>query len=473
VNITVVNGLILAGRHISLRQAMVDFQGTQTLGGTGRVTFESSEMGRSSFTVHGGVLSIERGVLIEHAGNIWSPDGGIINFGTILVDGPGTYTSIEGKTFFENRGTIHVSGGANLRLGGRPPGGALSLVSNTGTIEVDQSTLVLDGEITTVGIGTITRTGGTVALSGKVINDGATFPPAGLPGPVNLTGTIKGGTVRFGPDSGLTWSIGGFTLDSVEVAGILDLIGTTVRIVGGIRVAGTITLHDSTWQSASLQSVGDMSIDGPGSIVINRGYISASGGRLILGSGLTIRCMAANSANTISGTGGVVNHGTILIEGDANLAAQTGGAIHGAVTNTGKLVVVAGRLNTLGDAFENSGDVDVHANAQLFTRGPYSQTGGMTRLLGGEIDPGGVDGLSDYPFDLQAGVLEGTGWVRGNLISSGRLSPGGISAVGTISVAGNLSLLPTSILDIEIGGRIDASYDRLRVTGMMTIAGIR
>lgn len=68
------------------------------------------------------------------------------------------------------------------------------------------------------------------------------------------------------------------------------------------------------------------------------------------------------------------------------------------------------------------------------------------------------------------GIISGTGTIKGQLISSGTLSPA--NSPGTFSVQGDYTQNSDELLSIEIG-RTDpgTSYDQLHVSGTATIAG--
>ena len=78
--------------------------------------------------------------------------------------------------------------------------------------------------------------------------------------------------------------------------------------------------------------------------------------------------------------------------------------------------------------------------------------------------------LSVSELDLLLGsLLNGTGWIFGDLNNGGTVSPG--DAPGTIHVSGNYTQTPTGLLQIQIGGRGVNQYSLLAVNGTATLGG--
>src|SRR5207302_8279103 len=121
------------------------FLGTQTLMGTGTVTFNGAVNDRSALVVgDGDTLTIAPGIIIHgKTGFIGSSSGGtFINQGTIAADGGGTITA-QGVGNFSGGtltgGTWQVSGGSTLRLIG------VNIVTSAATISLDGGNLFSDG----------------------------------------------------------------------------------------------------------------------------------------------------------------------------------------------------------------------------------------------------------------------------------------------------------------------------------------
>ncbi len=151
---TVDDGLMLNNAQINLGDnTELSFSGTQTLGGTGTVTFDagaSSAIGDSGAA--GTTLTIAPGIIIETAG-------------TGAVD--------TGNAGLDNQGTLDdVASGAVLTIGGTD-------WTNDGTIAMSGTTLNLGGTFTEASLGTIQRdpnAPGTVNITGTLELTGQTLP---------------------------------------------------------------------------------------------------------------------------------------------------------------------------------------------------------------------------------------------------------------------------------------------------------
>jgi len=98
----------------------------------------------------------------------------------------------------------------------------------------------------------------------------------------------------------------------------------------------------------------------------------------------------------------------------------------------------------------------------------YNPTGDFAGDI--RIDQGALQLQRDVTGNVevqQRGALTGNGRVGGNLNVGGTLSPGG--SVGTLSVAGDFNLLPTSFVVIELQSA--DSFDRITVSGTANLDG--
>ncbi len=75
-------------------------------------------------------------------------------------------------------------------------------------------------------------------------------------------------------------------------------------------------------------------------------------------------------------------------------------------------------------------------------------------------------------MDVRAGVLEGNGYVAGNLVNGGEVRVGGAGAAGALYIAGNYTQTAAGVLAMELGGPgLGTGYDYLYVTGAATLGG--
>jgi fibronectin-binding autotransporter adhesin len=294
--------------------------------------------------------------------------GTFINAGTVTV-GNGDTLVIDPYSF-SNTGTISLSGGATAIIGAPAnPWGLIPAWSNTGTIAASNATVVLAGTVHTGQIGRITDTGGTIALTGTLINTGSTLTlgSGGLLPALSLSGTIQGGTI-VDTASLLTVGPGTAELYAVSYAGTLALTQSDayLRIYGGLALAG---LAEITGQGAILafqgtQSFNATSVELGGSIDVTHDYTKAGGSTLTLGPSLVVTQageLAAIGLAADLSTDGIVNQGTIaggIYGGTLTLGGAT-------FINQGHVSVSNGdTLSLKAAAFSNTGNLSI-SNATL------------------------------------------------------------------------------------------------------------
>ncbi len=237
-------------------------------------------------------------------------------------------------------------------------GGTLTLDGNwgnSGTVEINGSTLAIPGSVRASNLGVLAGTNGVVAVSGSVDNSNGTWTlGAGLE--LELTGgRITGGTVVVTNAPGLVAGGGGGILDGVTVLGTLDagnsVNGSGVTITNGLVLNGTALVGNPTnnWWGG-LAFAGSQALSGSGTVVFgNQGGYNAvieviPGSTLVIGSGITIH----GQSGTVGEYPGypwygptnvsVVNQGAILADskgGTITITAQS-------VANSGSLGMTDG-----------------------------------------------------------------------------------------------------------------------------------
>ncbi|MBN2476016.1 MAG: hypothetical protein JXB62_15500 [Pirellulales bacterium] len=139
----------------------------------------------------------------------------------------------------------------------------------------------------------------------------------------------------------------------------------------------------------------------------------------------------------------LVNHGTMTFEMATSVPKV--GADH---VNDGTINAVKGTLLfDYADSVTNSGDVEITLGARFnLANVAYTQTAGVTNLLGGELQSYGTGAV----IDLQGGTLTGSGTVTGPLLNAGEVAPGG--PLGALDLNGDYTQTATGILALDIGG---------------------
>ncbi|MGP0065533.1 MAG: beta strand repeat-containing protein, partial [Isosphaeraceae bacterium] len=346
--ISVTGGMTLAnGAQVTVGDANssgeVDFQGNQTIGGTGDFTFAGVG---GTLSVIGDVI-VGPGVTVDGtSGTLNIQSGGLVNQGTIDSGSGGTISlQYDSGTSWTNAsgGILEAAGGSTLSIGGtggtggtgatgiNAAGGILQAAggstltlgtawSNAGTIVVTDSTLNLWGSFTTAGLGSYTPTGSTINLTGTLDNIGATLILDTATGSWNLVGgTLDGGALATLDGTSLASSDYGGTLEGLTLGATVSgqgQPGTVTVATGDATVTGGLTLTNGSVVEIDAVSFppllvfqGDETIGGSGQI-----EFAGPGGELevigdvIVGPGVTVD---GTSGTLNIQSGGLVNQGTI------------------------------------------------------------------------------------------------------------------------------------------------------------------
>lgn len=188
-----------------------------TISGTG--TFNESASGGSSFPTFGS-LSVSGGSFLEagtatthltvtgaadFTGGTATISNGIMNFGTLIVDGSNNTVSLQGGTVTANTGPSSIVASDTLIIGGGTvaaiadfTNGGLS-IANNGTVK---GAGTLKGALTGFGSGVVRASGGTLELTSNI---------AGSSGLIYTIGTVAGSVLQI---DGSVGSINAFTFAS-------------------------------------------------------------------------------------------------------------------------------------------------------------------------------------------------------------------------------------------------------------------
>ena len=254
--LTVTNGLTLngtayVGNPTNTWYGVINFEGTQTLSGSGTPVFGNHSYANSLLLANAGAtLLIAAGITVHgQNGSVgYNPSIGggsaganVVNQGMILED--------------LNKGTITIAGGSLINNGTLEAqnGGVLQLNSgtwtNNGTIQADAGTVNLGGSFATAGLGVIQSPGGMINLTGTLNNTNSTLVVDGAMAPWTLVGgTISGGTVATTNGAALVASSG--TLDGVTMNGSLDvgnsMNGASLTVTNGLVLNGIALVGNRT-----------------------------------------------------------------------------------------------------------------------------------------------------------------------------------------------------------------------------------
>lgn len=218
---------------------------------------------------------------------------------------------------------------------------------------------------------------------------------------------------------------------------------------GTLNAGSTITINGSAITSSSVvaqdlgQNNGTITISIGGSLILNNGTQFTNAGSVLVNGTLTNNTTweaFPGSSITISGTYinqfSILNEATITING-------------GTVNNTG----------TLDNAFNPTfpGTITIDCGGIINNIAPGILKVGNTTFLNCS------SGVSN------SGTLSGNSTITGNLVNSGILAPG--NSPGLYTVSGNYTATGTATHNFQIAGTTTNLFDRLDVTGTVTLDG--
>jgi hypothetical protein len=455
------------------------FQGSSTLGGSGKVVFGGSASNALYAYGNGGstgaILTLASGITVQ--------------------GGSGIISGEFSKDSIVNNATITVGSSRTLTVGG------LNWVNN-GTITATNATVNLGGSFTTAHLGSFSASGSTVNLTGALDNSSATLALAPALGAWQLHGgSINGGTISSTGGSKLALTGYGGTLTGVTVAAGVTVDGTQsigsspafADVSGGLTLNGEADLGSTSGNVyGQLFFQGSQTLGGSGKVVFggsasNALYAQGNGGSspatLTLASGFTVQGGSGiiSGYNTSSSSDSIVNQGAItggssgtLTIGGVNWVnngtiAANGGSISvgNSWTNNGTVLAQNGGLLST-PAFSNAGSLTIDgASSQLTSSGNYTQTGGSTTLKNG-----GTLTATSSTVNIQGGTLAGTGTINGALMNGSIVSPGAGTSAGVLTINGSYTQTSAATLNIKLGGlTAGTNFDQLVVSGLATLGG--
>ncbi len=428
---TLDNGIITVGTTDN-GHSYFYLNGTQTIGGTGEVVFANSPTGYTRFMNvlgTGAQVTFGAGVTIHgrDASMTASPGQQFINEGTIAADADevtvtritnlGEFAADGGLLDVNNLtgslGLVTLSSSGSMEIEGTYTVDQPVTIRDTSTLTLDgtwsnassismtTSTVNLDGNFTVTGLGSFSRTGGTVNLAGICDLEGGSMAFDAITGSWQVTGGgFVNGTVSGTGGFGIRADNGG-TLDAVTLQGDCLLVesGGWITLLNGLTLDGsTVTLGESTNGHSYIYCSGTQTIGGTGEIVAidsPTGYTrfitpQAAGTVLTIGSNVTVR--GAHLTFNTASNNSIVNDGAI--QSDVN-----GETVYiSRVTNNGSLDALNGGILTLDISWSNAGTISV-VDSHLNLDGDFTLTdlGTITRS-GGTIE-------IDDDLDLEGGTL--------------------------------------------------------------------
>jgi hypothetical protein len=427
--------------------------GVLTVTGTGVLTTNSLQVFRSP-TTPGTVVNLTGGTINTSALNLngtlaafnWT--GGTLNLTSDVTwdsaADPTTTSSAFGPSLvLNNTQTLSVAG--NEILGGVGPFG---LTLNGGSMHT------VAGSITISATGTLTLNGGTLNV-GTLVNSGTFNFIAGTLG-INQAGANLNFPIVTGSPSTIN-----INADNISVGSGSSFAGFNHQ---GVLNVGAFNV---TLNSAGYARLGVLTSLSGGSISAPNGVYLSGGGNLV-GSGAVKARLTGDSGSVIEATGA-------LALGDASSPAgfSYAGELHTkqfTVTLNSSGPATLGNLTTLGSGaipgtLSAANGFVVDFGKAVTGYGTINSTNTLATLA---TINGTVQGDSPaHPITL-SGYIKGTGTFN-NVNFSGTFSPGLSPTVATV---GNISLVPTNTLIMEIGGTDPGSgYDKIQASGTLALGG--
>jgi cytoskeletal protein CcmA (bactofilin family) len=448
----------------------------------GNTTFTGNNTGSANIIVAGGTATFNG--TTNTTGGATLSSGTLDGTGTLNVGGPVT---LNGATLTGNgilnatagatiNGTFTLNGTRTLNLFGNSTWSTAYITGVGGsTITIQpNSTLTVTGDYYVYG-GSQTATVNNQGTLKKTAGTGSTY----FYGPFNNTGTLE-------VDSGSVALAGG---GIISASSMVDLAAGT-----NLYLSGNYTIMDGfqfTGLGTVTQTAGTLTLDGllkAGTFVWGGGNWDAantSGLTTTIASGTTLTMAAINDGSrsfngrTIANNGIVNWTGGYLYGGNGSSFVNNGAFNdqnassyyvynpYGGTftfTNNGAYTRTTTGTTTFYVPFTNNGAINVSAGTLQFTN-TFTNTSGGTLTAGSGATLQFTQGLT-----LAAGTLSGNGTVIGNVTAQGTVAPG--ASAGQLTITGNLSLLATAQLLIELGGPVQGTgYDFLSVSGTGALGG--
>jgi len=355
-------------------------------------------------------------------------------------------------------------------------------------------------------------------------------PPSSASGPLGLGGlSINGGTIGTTTAAGLNNAVGNtvFVNNNFAVAGAngtndgVTFAGNTVLSAGTAVVttnsgfldfSGTISENfggnNLTFAGATFTYIGSAGIGGIPGIFgqldnsntytglttvgdgFNAGFVllGKNNGAVAIPGNLTINPFSTvqfdsfalggatgTTTNQIAPTSNVLVNGTLDISGiNQAINGLTGGGTVRLDDSQANNVGAAGILSVNNGIF-NGSIVDAGKGGQLVKNSPgtliltnANPYVGNTTVNGGSLIVNGSIGSANTTINA-LGLLGGHGFIKGNVINHGTVSPG--TSPGVLTVGGNFTQTSGGTLVIEVAGKQAGQFDVLAVGGAANLDG--
>lgn len=404
------------------------FLGTShTIRGNGGVRILSAGFGGGGIQVaDNAVLEIDSGTYVRHENGYFGTvvpcklgAGALLrNRGTFGVGTAGTRLEVTGAATFENLGRCEVQSGS-LAINVPWTNAGSFDISGTGSLE-------LGGEASSLG--TINRSGGTLALTG--VYRGSELAATAATGTIDLKGArLENTTLRSSGDAELRLTDDSTVRDGALMS-ILHIVNGTLFVEGDLFLSSEARLRGFLSPPSIAVSIGNCSISGTGSLndptlTRNAAIAVGSGASLTIGPLIEIPIGANAASRTL--TVNVDSGSSLTIDGAIVLSnyCQLNGTINGTFLNRGAVTAADGcqiwlkgtgtfvnegtveagpsSTITLSLAWRNSGSL-LSTGATLALKGTFESFGQIDRV-GGQLIVGGTHTGGPLTFPASLGPV--------------------------------------------------------------------
>lgn len=478
-------------------EALVAGHGTRWLN---RGNFKLGHLSNSN------VWQVLDGAVITNGGNVYIGSADFLDghYCSVTLAGPGTRWVAAGDLYIGEDGsfnTLVVSNGAWMEnntgfLGAWGPRNS-AIVTGQDSTWVNHSDLYVgkggrDCFLFITNGATVSNATGYIGWAGSaqsnlvlVIGSGARWINAsnlyvGYDGSGNLLAVRHGARVEcfqchvgYGPYS---------MLNSL----VVDGPGSALACGGALTVGNWYMENSLIVTNGASVSCGDVYIGAgadPDIPMYNRAEITGAGAKLESRGGIYVGSLASTFNELVVGSGGAVTSQRLVIGvdpySDGNCLVINGGSL--GITNVagqGYLDVRYGWMYLW--------DGSVLTDLLLCTNGGLTFHGGQLATRGAWFTKHPVvvgNGLRQARFLAREGLyvfghgliltnnaeLAGAGAFFGNITNAGVIRPG--SPIGTITVSGTVTLLPGSVIELDVGGTQTNQYDRMLISGRLSANG--
>ena len=269
-------------------------------------------------------------------------------------------------------------------------------------------------------------------------------------------GTSSNYALSFNPNTALAVT----KAVTINSGGEIDLaaVGASLATGGVLTNAGTLNVSNggaltvgAPFAPANLINTGTMDVDagsatGGGSVIVT-GTLTNNGSMAIGNSGLT-------SATGVT-AGAFANSGILTVAG-------------GSAVNTASLTLNGNFTNILATNIGSFANVTVTGSANSYTQNCPGALCLATTIVNGTLTAPAVN--------INAGVLQGTGTINGNVTNAGLVAGGsylGSPAPGVLTIAGNFAQTSTGFLAETVAGTgtPGTAFSALNVSGTVKLDG--